>query len=112
MERIQETIRKMRAKQAPGMEGWRVAELKRLPKPILAWLADRFNAIEETGEWPAALLRALVTLLSKGKGPVPLDTRPISVLSPIYRLWAAIRVQDPPAGPACAASEMSHSYHL
>ena len=52
------------------------------------------NEIERQGVWPESLERALVSLISKGEGDEPADLRPISVMSTIYRLWAAIRLQD------------------
>eukprot|EP00973_Karenia_brevis_P003253 447503-Karenia_brevis.AAC.1 len=49
---------------------------------------------EESGKWPVALERALVSLVPKGQGCRPQDLRPISVMSAIYRLWAARRLLD------------------
>eukprot|EP00660_Eupelagonema_oceanica_P019581 gene19581-biopygen10780 len=57
-------------------------------------LADMFNAVEHTGKWPISLRRSLITLIPKGEGADPLQLRPISVMSPIYRLWAAARLRD------------------
>eukprot|EP00666_Eupelagonemidae_sp_cell4sb_P013932 gene13932-biopygen2366 len=52
------------------------------------------NAFEETGEWPDALLEASITLIPKdGAAGGPLDLRPITVTSALYRLWAAARVR-------------------
>eukprot|EP00973_Karenia_brevis_P064359 8942182-Karenia_brevis.AAC.1 len=42
----------------PGLEGWRVQELKLLPVCLLELLAVLFNVIEHTGRWPKALERA------------------------------------------------------
>eukprot|EP00973_Karenia_brevis_P026165 3610195-Karenia_brevis.AAC.1 len=33
-------------------------------------------------------------MIPKGSGSGPLDMRPISVMSAVYRLWAARRMQD------------------
>eukprot|EP00973_Karenia_brevis_P076254 10589747-Karenia_brevis.AAC.1 len=79
---------------SPGMDGWRISELKALPLSILNGLADMFNLIERTGRWPTSLERAVVSLIPKGQGYQPLDLRPISVMSCVYRLWAARRLQD------------------
>eukprot|EP00660_Eupelagonema_oceanica_P019763 gene19763-biopygen20777 len=76
------------------MEGWRVRELKALSDPLLGRLAELYNVVERTGAWPAALERALVSLIPKGEGGAPLQMRPISVLSAVYRLWAATRLRD------------------
>ncbi|CAE8644441.1 unnamed protein product, partial [Polarella glacialis] len=82
------------AGQAAGMEGWRAQELKALPLPLLDRLAVLFNVIEESGRWPESLERALFSLIPKGDGASPTDMRPISVMSAVYRLWAASRLVD------------------
>ena len=93
-QRLQEQLKRMRSAQACGMEGWRVAELKALPLTLLDRLAEVMNLIEQEQAWPKALQRALVTLIPKGEGMGPLDLRPISVMSAVYRLWAATRLQE------------------
>eukprot|EP00662_Eupelagonemidae_sp_cell21_P003736 gene3736-biopygen34283 len=90
---LRKTLARMSGSSAGGMEGWRPAELKALPTPLLTLLADVFNAIEATGEWPAALEKASITLIPKGNGGAPLDLRPISVTSAVYRLWAGTRIR-------------------
>eukprot|EP00666_Eupelagonemidae_sp_cell4sb_P005827 gene5827-biopygen9860 len=87
-------LARMPARQAGGMEGWRVRELKALPLPLLGALARVFNAVERAGKWPTALERALMTLIPKGQGGEPDKMRPISVMSAIYRVWAAARLQS------------------
>ena len=77
---------------ACGIDGWRTAELFTLPLCILDAFAAVFNMIELTGVWPEALLTALVTLTPKGEGKQPLEHRPITVTSAIYRLWARARL--------------------
>ena len=77
---------------ASGADGWRAAELKALPDSMLELLAVFLNAIETTGQWPRSLLQAVVSLIPKGQGCAPLDQRPISVMSAVYRLWGAARV--------------------
>eukprot|EP00660_Eupelagonema_oceanica_P006904 gene6905-biopygen7513 len=91
---LRRTLNRMSPQQASGMDGWRVAELKALPDPILARLAATLTLVEETGTWPAALENALVSLIPKGAGGGPLELRPISVASVVYRLWAATRCRD------------------
>ena len=44
--------------------------------------------------WPQALSQGVVSLISKGEGSAPSKLRPISVMSVIYRAWAAGRVRD------------------
>ena len=86
--------KKLKAKGAGGLDGWRPAEVKKLPKEILELLVHLFNTIEMTGEWPTALTCAGITLIPKGDGGAPLDQRPITVTPIVYRMWAAIRMRD------------------
>lgn len=80
--------------QAAGIEGWRVEELAALPDLLLDQLAEFYNVVERTATWPHSLERAVVSLIPKGQGSRPLDLRPISVMSVIYRVWAVRRLQD------------------
>eukprot|EP00665_Eupelagonemidae_sp_cell47_P009218 gene9219-8160_t len=91
---LRRTLNRMSSQQACGMDGWRVAELKALPDVLLERLADVLNWVETTATWPAALENALVSLIPKGAGGRPLDLRPISVASVVYRLWAATRCRE------------------
>eukprot|EP00973_Karenia_brevis_P053260 7403553-Karenia_brevis.AAC.1 len=76
------------------MDGWRVKELQCLHVSLLQVLAELFNVVEHTGRWPEALLVATVSLIDKGSGSHPSDLRPITVMSAVYRLWAARRLKD------------------
>eukprot|EP00660_Eupelagonema_oceanica_P006768 gene6768-biopygen36539 len=76
------------------MDGWRASEIKALPLKILDRLASVFDKIETSGVWPDALTYAAITLIPKGAGGDPLDLRPITVASVIYRLWAATRCRE------------------
>eukprot|EP00662_Eupelagonemidae_sp_cell21_P058248 gene58248-biopygen37513 len=92
---LRRALNRMNACSAGGLDGWRPAELKRLPKPLLELLATMLNSFEETGEWPDALLEAFITLIPKDNANGgPLDLRPITVTSALYRLWAATRVRQ------------------
>eukprot|EP00662_Eupelagonemidae_sp_cell21_P057404 gene57404-biopygen32076 len=91
---LRATLARMPSRQAGGMEGWRVRELKALPEPLLDALAEVLNEVERQGAWPAALERALVTLIPKGEGGEADRMRPISVMSAVYRVWAATRMRD------------------
>eukprot|EP01063_Lacrimia_lanifica_P017110 TRINITY_DN2382_c0_g1_i1.p2 TRINITY_DN2382_c0_g1~~TRINITY_DN2382_c0_g1_i1.p2 ORF type:complete len:255 (+),score=28.01 TRINITY_DN2382_c0_g1_i1:562-1326(+) len=88
-------LRKKSAQVACGVDGWRVSELRCPPAPLIDALAATLNAIACRGEWPAALRLALVTMIPKSTDSgAPLDLRPITVTSCIYRLWACRRLQD------------------
>ena len=88
------TARRMKCGAAPGQDGWRVAELRALPPPLLDKLAEALNEVERTGKWPTTVARATVALLPKGEGPEPLQQRPITITSVVYRLWAATRLRQ------------------
>ena len=88
------TLERMKKGTSCGGDGWRVMELQALPDELLARLCELFALIERVGQWPSALAMGLVTPLSKGEGMKPIDTRPITVMSTVYRLWAGTRVAE------------------
>ncbi|KAJ9440002.1 Retrovirus-related Pol polyprotein from type-2 retrotransposable element R2DM [Diplonema papillatum] len=91
---LRKTLGTMKKNTAPGAEGWRVRELAALPDEALRRFAELFAVVEKTGKWPESLMRALVSLIPKGEGGSgPMDLRPISVTSAVYRLWAATRLR-------------------
>eukprot|EP01064_Diplonema_japonicum_P018815 TRINITY_DN274_c0_g1_i12.p1 TRINITY_DN274_c0_g1~~TRINITY_DN274_c0_g1_i12.p1 ORF type:complete len:1432 (+),score=270.25 TRINITY_DN274_c0_g1_i12:1996-6291(+) len=92
--RLKQVLKKKTARSAAGVDGWRMAELRRLPVSILDAWAVFLNEVEETGKWPESALTALVTLIPKTKNAGPLEHRPITVTSAVYRLWACTRLGD------------------
>ena len=81
---------------APGLDGWRVAELRLLPDSLLQWLADLLEEVERGGAWPAALRQPEGLLLPKAGAADPGDPterRPIWLLPMAYRVWAAGRAK-------------------
>lgn len=88
-------LKKKRGRSACGVDGWRLEELKALPMPLLEALSQVMNVVEETGNWPKALMTALVSMIPKeGGGMTSLDLRPITVTPTVYRLWACRRLAD------------------
>ena len=92
--RLMEQLKRTSPKKATGLDGWAVANLKRLPRYVLGLLATFLNLVEEVGRWPSALTEGYITLIPKGEGMEPTSMRPLSVLSAIYRLWAGVRLRD------------------
>ena len=86
--RLKEALQRIHG--SPGLDAWRVSELKGLHQVFLSALADVLNIIERTEPWPQALLSAGTTLIDKGAGAKSLDLRPITVMSTIYRLCALV----------------------
>ena len=80
------------------MDNWQPSELKALAEwfpGLFTDLAAIFNYIEDTGEWPEAMMKAYISLIPKNSEATvkPTDLRPITVLSALYRLWAKVRFQ-------------------
>ena len=75
-----------------GLDGWCVADL--LCLPLLNMLADLLAVVEATGKWPHIVARVYVSLIPKGEGMLPMQQRPLSVLSQLYRVWAGIRLEE------------------
>ena len=88
------TLNKMQGGKAAGWDSWQVAELKELPSELLALIAEFLNAVEELGKWPDVIALAMIALIPKGQGSLPLEQRPITLTSVIYRLWAATRLRE------------------
>ena len=80
-----------------GPDCWSFEELQSLAlwaPSLLDCLSDLLNAVERAGKWPIPLCTGAVSFLPKETDeafPTPLDHRPITVLSSIYRLWSSTR---------------------
>lgn len=61
-------------------------------------MATLLNTVESTGKWPKTLLHAiccLIILIPKGTEKAgPLELRPLSIMSLVYRLWGSVRTQN------------------
>eukprot|EP01061_Rhynchopus_euleeides_P032944 TRINITY_DN5492_c0_g1_i3.p1 TRINITY_DN5492_c0_g1~~TRINITY_DN5492_c0_g1_i3.p1 ORF type:complete len:953 (-),score=132.75 TRINITY_DN5492_c0_g1_i3:831-3539(-) len=91
---VSKALAKMSASTSPGLQGWRVHELRQLPRDLLMLFAEALNAVEKEGAWPEHLLHAMICLIPKpGSSGEPLSQRPISITPVLYRVWAAIRVR-------------------
>jgi hypothetical protein len=92
--RLEVALGMMNGAAAGGLDGWRPAELQELPQGFLLLPLALIQHAERTGEWPAVCQRVAVSLLKKEGPASPLNHRPISVSSVLYRLWGAIRWTD------------------
>ena len=61
---------------------------------MLGWLVDLLREVERLGKWPTRLAEGYTALIPKEGPPGPLNTRPLTVLSMVYRLWAGVRLAD------------------
>ena len=92
--RLAKRLRKMEVHTATGLDGWCVSDLLLLPVCLLDMLAEILHLVEQTGCWPSVLAKGYVSLIPKGEGMLPMQQRPLSVLSQIYRVWAGIRLEE------------------
>ena len=81
---------------SPGMDSIAPYELQLLSRwcpDIMDILASLLDLVERTGKWPEDLPKGAVTFIPKNicESPSPTDYRPLTILSSIYRLWAAAR---------------------
>ena len=91
LDEIKSALKRSNPHKARGPDCWSVAELRALPLPFLYALGALFNLIVERGEWPDSVLLSSVSMLSKTEETFQIEqTRPITVLSAFYRLWAKI----------------------
>ena len=79
---------------ALGLDRWSLADLRSLPDRLLGWLADLLPAVEQTGKLPARLAEGYTALIPNEGPPGPLNTRPLTVLSMVHRLWAGVHLVD------------------
>ena len=92
--RLRKRLKKMGVHTAMGLDGWCVADMLSLRDTPLNMLADLLAIVEATGKWPRILARGYVSLIFKGEGMLPMQQRPLSVLSQLYRVWAGIRLEE------------------
>ena len=94
--RLRHTLNKMSANSSVGADSWSVAELRLLSDDILQCLCELLDLVESTGRWPEDMCLGVISPILKDPG-LPLtagNTRPITVMSTVYRLWAATRMQE------------------
>ena len=85
----------LKVKSARGGCGFSVKEMMRFPEPIVKALFEIWDACEGGMEWPINWITARVTMLAKTNHPSsPYDTRPITVLSVLYRQWSRFRSRE------------------
>ena len=92
---LRSILNKMKVRSACGPDFWSVADLKNLPDTIFDLLPNIFSSIESNACWPESMMFAFRTLIPKESGDcTPLGQRPLGVMSVLYRLYAAFRLQD------------------
>ena len=79
---------------ALGLDRWSLADLRSLPDMLPGWLVDLLWEVERLGRWPARVAEGYIVLIPKEGPPGPLNTRPLTRLSMVWRLWAGVRLAD------------------
>lgn len=86
----QYAINKTNSATSRGICGWSADEMKSLPMTCVESLIEAFQAMEPTG-LPCYLMRTKVIALAKKAFTTdPAATRPITILSLAYRIWAKV----------------------
>ena len=87
---LHETVRQKKANTSPGLDGVKLGDLRALPNEALNNFCDMFQWAETCGEWPTQVVSGRVTSLAKNDQPrTPMDFRPITVFSILYRCWGS-----------------------
>ena len=86
----EQAIKQMNPKTARGIDSWTVDELRSLPTPAIKSLSQIFHRFQGH-PFPKRWLVAITIPLGKEIGAhLPAKTRPITVLSLLYRLWSKV----------------------
>lgn len=87
---LREIICHKKAATSHGPDGVKLHDLKALPLDALSNFCDMFRSAETSGEWPPQVISGRVTSLAKVDQPrSPMDFRPITVFSILYRCWGS-----------------------
>ena len=85
-----QAAKNMKAGTSRGIDGWYVDELKHLPINVYNSLGQLFHRFAGQA-WPSHLMKALtVPLMKKEDIWLPHNTRPITILAVLYRLWGKV----------------------
>ncbi len=82
---------------AMGSDCWSVEELSFVPPDMWDDIAEMFMKMEaKKGEvkWPQVLATAPIALIPKCEGHEPIQQRPITLFSVVYRLYTSLRFED------------------
>lgn len=86
-------IRKLPSNKATGPCGWSNEELKQLPRICIVDLIRIYNLVLQYG-FSSSMMMAKTILLSKKESPQSMhDTRPVTILSCLYRLFGKMVFQ-------------------
>ena len=75
-----------------GVDGRPARDVQCMSLQLWDSRADVLILVEETSVWPSRLAEGFTSLVPEGTEPLQL--RPLSVVSVIYRIWAGFRLED------------------
>eukprot|EP00438_Fugacium_kawagutii_P026178 Skav220536 [mRNA] locus=scaffold1629:218190:228022:+ [translate_table: standard] len=81
-------IKQLRSDSAPGVDGFAFFELKQLPDEVLQLLVDYVNTLDFFPDWE--MIARTVPLAKKQSNLQAKDSRPITILGSIYRIWSKV----------------------
>lgn len=85
-------LRSKKRSAATGMDGISRQDLLQCSLPELQSLAGIFVRAEQSGEWPAPVLKGAVRSLAKIQSPSQVNHfRPITVFGMLYRCWSSVQ---------------------
>ena len=92
----QQSLRGVKRGSARGADGFSIDDIRMCPPCLNKWIFQMFEKFEDGFPWPAALSSARAVLLPKGsEAPVsPMQTRPITIMGRLYRLWSRTRAKQ------------------
>eukprot|EP00438_Fugacium_kawagutii_P005146 Skav207840 [mRNA] locus=scaffold3025:85744:89028:+ [translate_table: standard] len=83
-----EAIHQIKTRSAPGIDGITFKELRAIPSICISWLID---IITRSGPFPDWMMLARTVPLAKKEGDLRVsDSRPITILASIYRVWSKV----------------------
>ena len=85
-----DALRSLKADSAPGADGWHFSELQFLPNETISELKDILTQPAFQGFDAAYMKARVVSIPKKEEISEPSDTRPITILPSIYRLWTSV----------------------
>ena len=88
-----QTISKLKSSSSPGSDGWYNSELKALPQKAVSELVAIFLQPEFCGFEQDHMRARVVSLPKKEQVTEASETRPITVLPTLYRLWTAVHTR-------------------
>ena len=87
-----QVVARVKSKSSRGSCGFSKREISIIPHCLLRTLFAMFAGFESNIPWPHVWALSRVVCLRKSDDPGnPLDTRPISIMSRMYRLWSSYR---------------------